>query len=413
MAREKNPTHPMMLAAQSVRGYVYDALETTSRRARGGLVVSRLIELMIILSLTATVLDTVPALHQVWGGVFDGVEDVSLAVFTLEYALRIWIAPLQDIHHGRPAGLARLNYMLSTQGLLDFAAILPLWIALFGYRDLQVLIVLRVLRIFKFNRYSSGMSSLLDVLWSERRALGGCLVILMFATLLSASAMHVIEGKVQPDKFGTIPDAMWWAIVTLSTIGYGDVVPLTVPGKIVAAMTIVSGLVMIALPVGIVATAFSDVIHRRDFIVTWSMVARVPLFSHLTAGDIAHIMQLLRAQQFDRDEIIVRRGDVAHAMYFIAEGEVEIELSADQGGRRVRLGAGHFFGERAVLKKARRSATVAATVRTRLLSLDAADLRGLIARDSSIAAHINKVALSRGARRAPIPATETEDDDAG
>lgn len=397
---------------QSVRSYVHDALESSPRQMRGGMLASRLIEAMIVLSLAATVLDTVPSLHRTWGRLFDVIEALSLAVFTVEYLLRIWIAPHQDMRLDRPAAAARLAYVSSIQGLLDLAAILPLWIALLGFRELQILIVLRVLRVFKFNRYSSGMSALLDVLWSERRALGGCLVILMCATLLSASAMHVIEGAVQPDKFGTIPDAMWWAIVTLSTIGYGDVVPLTVQGKIVAAMTIVGGLIMIALPVGIVATAFSDVIHRRDFIVTWSMVARVPLFSHLTAGDIAHVMQLLRAQQFDRDEVIVRRGDAAHAMYFIAEGEIEIDLTSDHGGRRVRLGAGHFFGERAVLKKTRRTATVTSVVRTRLLSLDAADLRGLIARDASIAAHINKVALSRGARHAPIPATEVEDSDA-
>ena len=96
---------------------------------------------------------------------------------------------------------------------------------------------------------------------------------------------------------------------------------------------------MIALPVGIVANAFSDVIHRRDFIVTWSMVARVPIFSHLTAGDIAHVMQLLRARQVEKGEIIARRGDVAHAMYFVTEGEVEIEL---RPGQSVKLGQGSF-----------------------------------------------------------------------
>jgi voltage-gated potassium channel len=92
---------------------------------------------------------------------------------------------------------------------------------------------------------------------------------------------------------------MWWSIVTLITIGYGDVVSATTIGKTVAACIIVGGLVMVALPVGIVATAFSDVIYRRDFIVTWSMVTRVAIFSHLTAGDIAHVKQLLRAQQVE------------------------------------------------------------------------------------------------------------------
>ena len=132
--------------------------------------------------------------------------------------------------------------------------------------------------------------------------------------------MHIVEGHIQPDKFGTIPDAMWWAIVTLATIGYGDVVPATGLGRLIASVTIVGGLIMIALPVGIVANAFSEVIHRRDFIVNWSMVARVPLFSHLTAGDIAHIMQLLQARQIDRGDIIFRRGEPAHRDVFHRRG---------------------------------------------------------------------------------------------
>jgi voltage-gated potassium channel len=239
------------------------------------------------------------------------------------------------------------------------------------------------------------MRSLLEVLETERRALGACLVILLCATLVAAAAMHLVEGHIQPEKFGTIPEAMWWALVTLSTIGYGDVVPATGLGKMIASVTIIGGLIMIALPVGIVANAFSEVIHRRDFIVNWSMVARVPLFSHLTAGDIAHIMQLLQARQTDRGEIVFRRGETAHSMYFIAEGEVEIELGPEQKSRRIRLGAGHFFGENAVLKRTERSATVRAVSRLRLLVLDAEDLRALVAREPGIAKKIDKIMHGR------------------
>src|SRR6185295_9648747 len=137
---------------------------------------------------------------------------------------------------------------------------------------------------------------------------------------------YLAERHVQPDKLGTIPDAMWWAVVTLGTIGYGDVVPMTPLGKLIATMTIFCGFVMVALPVGIIATAFSEMIHRRDFVVTWGMVAKVPLFSELAAGDIADIMRLLRAQTVEPGGIIARRGDPAHSMYFIAAGEVEIAL---------------------------------------------------------------------------------------
>jgi len=371
--------------------------------------VSRIIEALIVASVAATVLDTVPRLHDAYGLLFAVTEVVVLVAFTTEYILRIWIAPEHLPYRDYRSAAARRAYVLSPQGLIDLLAVAPLWIASAGYDELRILVVLRILRIFKFARYSSGMRSLLDVLWSERRALIGCLVILGCSTLVSASLMHVVEGHDQPDKFGTIPDAMWWSIVTLTTIGYGDVVPVTAAGKAVATITIVTGLIMVALPVGIVATAFSEVIHRRDFIVTWSMVARVPLFSRLTAGDIAHVMQLLRARQAERGDVIARRGEPAHSMYFIAEGEVEIELGHEGRTRPVRLGPGHFFGERAVLKQTERTSTVIATARTKLLVLDAADLRALIAREPAIASHINQVALDRGARRVPIPSEEAED----
>jgi voltage-gated potassium channel len=203
--------------------------------------------------------------------------------------------------------------------------------------------------------------------------------------------MHVIERHAQPDKFGTIPDAMWWAIVTLGTIGYGDVVPVTALGRVVASITIFVGLIMIALPIGIVATAFADEIHRRDFVVTWGMVARVPLFAELQATDIADIIRLLHAQQFEAGDVIARRGEPAHSMYFIAAGEVEIELKHE----RARLGAGHFFGEVAALRRTRRSATVTATTRTSLLMLDAHDLHVLMDREPRIAERIREVARSR------------------
>ena len=194
-----------------------------------------------------------------------------------------------------------------------------------------------------------------------------------------------------PTNSAPFPDAMWWAIVTLGTIGYGDVVPVTLLGRIVASVTIFVGLIMVALPIGIVATAFADEIHRRDFVVTWGMVARVPLFAELQATDIADIMRLLRAQQVEAGDVIARRGEPAHSMYFVAAGEVEIELKHE----RIRLGAGHFFGEVAALRRARRSATVTAVMRTSLFVLDAHDLHALMDREPRIAERIREVVRSR------------------
>src|SRR3954467_2744985 len=154
--------------------------------------------------------------------------------------------------------------------------------------------------------------------------------------LTMATLMHLAEREQQPDRFGTIPDAMWWAIVTLTTVGYGDVVPVTPAGKIVAALTAVMGFAMLALPVGIVATSFADVMHRRQFVVTWSMVARVPIFRNLDASSIAEIMQLLHSRTARRGEAIVRRGERADSLYLVISGEVEVE----RADGNIRIGAG-------------------------------------------------------------------------
>jgi len=224
-------------------------------------------------------------------------------------------------------------------------------------------------------------------------------VILAGAVLVFASLLYAAEHDVQPDKLGTIPQAMWWAIVTLGTVGYGDVVPVTPLGKMIAAVTILCGLVMIALPVGIIATAFSEQIHRRDFVVTWGMVARVPLFAGLDAAAIADIMRLLRAQTVDAGDVIVRRGDRAHSMYFIAGGKVDIDFA----GRHISLGVGQFFGEIAVLRRVRRSATVTAAARTNLLVLDASDLHMLMEQDKRIAERIHAVVNEREGFEAVSP----------
>ena len=215
--------------------------------------------------------------------------------------------------------------------------------------------------------------------------------ILFGLAIVSAALMHIAEHDAQPDKLGSIPDAMYWSVITLTTVGYGDVSPVTALGKIIAGVTALAGIIMLALPVGIIATSFAQAIQRRDFVVTWSMVAHVPLFARLNAPDVAVLMRHLQSQTYEPDEIIVRRGEVAQSMFFISSGEVEIDF----GNRAVRLGEGHFFGEVAIVKQTRRSATVRATRGAKMLVLDAADLRGLMDRRPEIARLIREEAVQR------------------
>src|SRR5207253_4132217 len=158
------------------------------------------------------------------------------------------------------------------------------------------------------------------------------------------------------------------------------------------------GLMMIALPVAIISSAFANEVRRHDFIVTWGMLARVPLFAHLRAAEIADIMRLLRAQTIESGEILVRRGEPASSMYFITAGEVEIELPS----QRIRLSDGTYFGEIALLHRTKRSGTVTATRKTKLLALDAQDFHALIDRLPALAAHLKETAEARLADTAEI-----------
>jgi voltage-gated potassium channel len=382
-----------------LRRRVYQVLEQGPVGDAMGVVIDRLLVLLILLNLVAVALESVPKYGARYALAFNLIEIVSLVVFTVEYGMRLWVAVEHGPHRHLNGARARLKYALSPAGIVDLAAVLPFWFAFVLPADLRFVLVFRIVRFFKIARYSPAMRSLLDVLYRERRALFGCVVITMGSALVAAALMHLAEGKVQPDRLGTIPDALWWAIVTVGTIGYGDVVPVTVLGKLIATGTIFIGVIMMALPVGIIATAFAEQIHRRDFIVTWGMIARVPLFAELDAAAISDIMQLLRAQVAEAGETIVRAGDPAHSMYFIAAGEVEVALKKEM----LRLGVGHFFGEVAVLRRARRSATATALTRTNLLVLSAQDLHALMQRDSRIAARIKDVVEKRVGRDVVSP----------
>lgn len=372
-----------------LRDRLYDLLEHDPLAYSVG---SRFIQLIIgviVLNVAAMILASVPELDARFGALFAGITILSVIVFALEYAARLWTVA----GHTQRKGSAlsdRLGYACSALGIIDLMAFLPAAIVL-ATGEHATLAALGVLPFFKLIRYSPAMRSLLAAVHAERRALIGCVVILIGAVLTFASLLYAIERDVQPDKLGTIPQAMWWAIVTLGTVGYGDVVPVTPLGKFVSTFAITAGFAMIALPVAIISTAFAEEVKRRDFVVTWGMLARVPLFSHLTAAEIADIMRLLRARTIEQGEVLVRRGDAASSMYFITAGEVEIALPS----QHVRLGDGTFFGEIALLHKTKRSGTVTATRKTRLLVLDAQDFHALIERMPTLADHVHETAKAR------------------
>lgn len=379
-----------------LRDRLYELLEHGHSPHSVGARFARLIIFIVVIDVLAMVLASVPEIDARFGPLLRAVEIAAVVAFALEYLARLWSVAGHSLRAVTPAQ-ARLEYALSSLGIIDLMAFLPSAIAM-TVGDRSTLVLFGMLPFLKLVRYSPALRSLLAALYAERRTLFGCVVIFTGAVLLFASLLYAVEHEVQPEKFGTIPQAMWWAVVTLGTVGYGDVVPVTPLGKMVAAFAVIGSFVMIALPVAIIATAFADEVRRRDFIVTWGMLARVPLFSHLGASEIADIMRLLRARTIESGEVLVRRGDAASSMYFITAGEVEIDLP----NQRVRLSDGTFFGEIALLHRTKRSGTVKATRKTRLLALDAQDFHALIERMPTLAAHVRETAEARLADTAEI-----------
>lgn len=384
-------THPQRRRSlKNLRRRVHVVLDGGGNERPARIVHSALV-CLVALSIGSVVLETDADFSRDYSPLFHAIEYAAVGAFTIEYCLRIWCAPEHPPFHTMSASAARRAFIVSGAAIVDLLTILPVYLSFVVAQDLRVLIFLRLLRFFKLARYSPGMRSLLAVLKAERTALVASAIILFGCVLFSAAAIHIAEHEVQPKNFGSIPLAMWWAIVTLTTLGYGDVVPVTLAGRLIASITMVMGYMMLGLPVGIMATAFAEEIHRREFVVTWSMVASVPLFKSLDASTIAEIMTCLRAQSAPAGALVVRKGETAHSMYFIASGEVEIDLPHAP----VRLGQGQFFGEMALLRKTLRSANVRAIEPTKLLVLDALDLQMLTQRNPDVGRRIEEIAASR------------------
>src|SRR5271170_1437911 len=203
--------------------------------------------------------------------------------------------------------------------------------------------------------------------------------------------MHVLERDGQPLAFGTLPAALWWAVVTLTTTGYGDEVPQTHLGHLLGAVVMICGIATFGLWTGILATGFAAESRRRNFIRTWDLVSKVPFFQTLDPSAITEITHMLRRVEVPERTAVIRRGRVGDCMYFIAAGEVEVEVGAPP----VRLGEGAFFGELALLGDSIRTANVSTTRPTTLLVLDLADFRTLMAHHSDLA----RVIDAEGRRR--------------
>jgi voltage-gated potassium channel len=222
--------------------------------------------LLITLNVTAVILESVSQYQLLWGPYFYAFEVFSVAIFSIEYGLRLWSAvddPWHKHHHQALKG--RLRFARTTMAVIDLLAIVPFYLALFISIDLRFLRVLRLLRIFKLTRYSGAMTLLFQVVRGEARNIGAAMFVLLLMLVITASLAFIIEGGSHSEAFSSIPAAMYWAIITMTTVGYGDIVPATAMGRLLTGVIAVLSLGMVAIPTGILASGFTSALqHRRE-----------------------------------------------------------------------------------------------------------------------------------------------------
>jgi len=346
---------------------------------------------LIITNVLAVILETVEAIAVANAAFFWIFELFSVTVFSIEYLLRLWVTVETEDEHFHHPVTGRIRYALTPMALIDIVAILPFYLSWFFAVDLRFMRVFRLFRLLKLTRYSPALQTLAAAAYTQRQALAAAFVIILILLVFASSVIYLIERNVQPEAFGSIPQAMWWGLATLTTVGYGDVTPISATGKVFGGFIMILGIGMFALPAGILATAFANEIRKREFVVTWNMVAAVPLFNQLDALQIMEIANMLETKVVPPRFPIIEKGDKADAMYLISLGEAEVQVSPDP----LRLEAGDFFGEIALLKDSPRLATVVSVTECQLFVLSVNAFQRLLRSNPDIREALTEVVEDR------------------
>jgi len=307
---------------------------------------------------------------------------LCLVIFIWEWLVRLYYS---RTHHGLVA------YLVSAGGIIDTASALAIPIALAAGVSAKSAWLFGAIWLLKLAPELTSLKLLRRVIAVEAGPLASVLAVFLLVLFVASTVVHVLERDEQPEEFGSVPATLWWAVATLTTTGYGDVVPHSALGRLVAAMVMICGLFIFGLWTGILATGFAVENRRQNFIKTWEYVSKVPFFSSLAPGAITDVTQMLRRLELPPRVTVVRRGAVGDCMYFIAAGAVEVELP----DRRVRLGEGAFFGELALLGNNIRTANVVTREVSTLLVLDLVDFRLLMARHPELSQAIDAEATRR------------------
>jgi voltage-gated potassium channel len=344
-----------------------------------------------LLAVTLLSIDEVLSPHRV---VLRGAIWCVTFFFLIEYGARLWVAPEWQQFADMSPAMARLRWAGSLPGLIGLLAVTPAVMLAGGYSIVggDAASVFCILWILKLGLHAPAFGTLVRVISNERAPIASVLIVFAILLMSAATGAHIAERAGQPQQFGSLPNAMWWSVVTLTTTGYGDVVPLTPAGRIIGSALMISGIAVLALMTGVLATGFAQEERRREYLRVWDQVTRVPIFTSLGVVTLSEIVGKLRTRYYPARVTVLRRGDPGDSMFFISNGEVEVRLPT---GGTVRLGDGAFFGEMSLLNRQPRAATIATTVPTTLLVLYASDFYEIASHIPALAEAVESEARRR------------------
>jgi voltage-gated potassium channel len=273
---------------------------------------------LILVNVSGVILGSVESFEHRFGAELWWIEQIATAFFATEYVLRVWASiDLQNASYRHPLW-GRLRYARSVFALIDLVAVLPAILGMLGAGDLRTLRLLRLLRMLKLTRHATIFNLLWAVFREEARSIGAVLFILLLTITISASLMYMIEGEAQPEGFSSIPASMWWAVETLTTVGYGDLVPTTVLGKIMGGVVTIVGVAAVALFTSVITVSFLDQLRMRRTALRNAVAAQFP-GGQLSAGEIKAMEELgerLGLPEVEAVEVVedTERGLAAHAI---------------------------------------------------------------------------------------------------
>ncbi len=250
--------------SNSFRKRLFEILEPAPDTDISSKVLDIALLVLILLNVIAVILETIPGWRKTYGDYCDAFETFSLVVFSIEYFLRLWTCVESEEYSHSTKG--RIKFALSPLALIDLLAILPFILHFLFPVDLRIVRILRfvrIFRVFKLYRYSKTLQILAKVCGQKKEDLLLTLIFGFFFLIIASSLMFLLEREAQPEAFSSIPAAMWWGVATLTTVGYGDIYPVTPFGKALGSIIAIIGIGMFALPAGILASGFSEAMESR------------------------------------------------------------------------------------------------------------------------------------------------------